>query len=460
MSATVIPDDFRARFAGDIVTAADGPAYDTAIQRWAKNAARNAAVVAYPKSNADVALALNLGLPVAIRGGAHSASGASSIEGGLVIDLSRYFADVRVDEGKKLAFCGGGSVWKTVDEAAIKYGLATVGGTVNHTGTLFLLVLGGGYGWLTNKHGLAIDNFIQANVVTASGEVVTASETENLELLNALRGGGCNFGVVTEFVLRLHPQRPTVYAGALIFPGSPDLLDPLRARLATWWAQADVNEAALFGVVAAPGGGPPVYVMFVFYNGDEEEGKKNFKPFLDLNPIVNTATEIPYEKVNSLQNEAVPPGSCVYMKGAGTVLDELLRPEDTHIKAITELVRANHPHAGVLFEFFPLKNVVNRDKDGAHAFRGRTTNNMLVIIQWKEGEEPAGSTAGTIARAITAASGDKGISYGNYDDDPAGRNEAKPRRQFADAYERLQGVKAKYDPGLRFDRWFPIVPKA
>lgn len=457
--AASITDDFRAQFTGDILTPTDGAAYDTAIQRWAKNAARKAAVVVFPKSNADVALALKLDLPVAIRGGAHSASGASSIEDGLVIDLSRYFADVRIDAAKKLGYCGGGSVWRTVDEEAIKYGLATVGGTVNHTG-VGGLVLGGGYGWLTGRHGLAIDNFVGATVVTASGEIVTVSETENLDLLNALRGGGCNFGVVTEFVLGLHPQRPTVYAGIMVFPGTPELLDPLRASLSTWWSQASDDEAAVFGVTAPPGGGHPVYMMIAFYNGDEEEGKKRFKPFLDLNPIVNTAAELPYEKLNSLQNEGVAPGSCVYMKGAGIVLKDILRPEDASMKAVTEVVRANHPHAGALFEFFPLRNVVNRDKDGNHAYRGRDTNNLLIIIQWPEGNEKVASTASTIARDMAAASGDIGISYGNYDEDPAVRNEAKPRRQFGDGYEQLQRVKAKYDPNLRFDRWFPIVPKA
>lgn len=133
--AFTIPNNFRAQFTGDIVTPGDGAAYDAAIARWAKNAARRAALVVFPRSPADVALALTaLDLPVAVRGGAHSASGASSSENGLVIDLSRYLAGVRVDAAQKLGYVGGGAVWKTVDEEAIKHGLATVGGTVNHTG--------------------------------------------------------------------------------------------------------------------------------------------------------------------------------------------------------------------------------------------------------------------------------------------------------------------------------------
>ncbi|KZW03638.1 FAD-binding domain-containing protein [Exidia glandulosa HHB12029] len=457
--AANITEEFRAQFTGEIVTPADGAAYEAAIARWAKNAARKAAAVVYPKSTADIALALQLELPVAVRGGAHSASGASSCEGGLVIDLSRHFTDVRVDVEKQLAYVGGGAVWKTVDEAAIKHGLATVGGTVNHTG-VGGLVLGGGYGWLTARHGLAIDNFVQATVVTASGEVVTASDSSNADLMNALRGGGCNFGVVTEFVLRLHPQRPTVYCGPLVFPGAPELLDPLRERLAAWWSTAGDDEAAIFGVAPAPGGGPPVFVFIVFYNGDEDEGKKRIQPFLDLNPIVNGATTIPYEAVNGIQNDGVPWGGNVYMKGTGTVLTELLQPSDTRLRDLVTIQQANNPAGAVLFEFFPLHNVVSRDKEGAHAFRGRATNNVLCVVQWKDGDTKMETGAGVLARDLVSTVGDASVSYGNYDDDPAVRTESKARRQFGDAYEHLQNVKARYDPGLRFDRWFPIVPKA
>ena len=139
-----LPSDFTATFTGDIVTPGDGAAYATSVERWAANAARQAAVIVYPKSAADIALVLKtINLPLAIRGGGHSASGASSCENGLVIDLSRFLNGVRIDPEAKHAYVGGGAVWRTVDEEAMKYGLATVGGTVNHTGASPSLQPGG-----------------------------------------------------------------------------------------------------------------------------------------------------------------------------------------------------------------------------------------------------------------------------------------------------------------------------
>ena len=136
MSSTSI---LATEFKGDLVKPGD-PGYDDALKRWAANAVRKASVVAFVKDERDVALAIkyarDTGLPIAIRGGGHSAAGASSIENGLVIDLSRYLNGVSIDAEKKLAHVGGGAIWETVDKAAIEYGLATVGGTVNHVSSI------------------------------------------------------------------------------------------------------------------------------------------------------------------------------------------------------------------------------------------------------------------------------------------------------------------------------------
>jgi FAD/FMN-containing dehydrogenase len=125
-----------ADFKGDIVTPKDGEAYEEAISRWAKNAKRRAQLVVFPRSSGDVAASIRhateKGIAIAVKGGGHNAAGASSVEGGMVIDLSRYLNEVRVDVDRGLGYVGGGAVWKSVDTEAIKYGLATVGGTVNH----------------------------------------------------------------------------------------------------------------------------------------------------------------------------------------------------------------------------------------------------------------------------------------------------------------------------------------
>lgn len=230
-------DHSSLKIKGDIVTP-DSPDYKAAIARWASNAERNAKIVAFVKDADDVAATLAFvrstspRLPLAIRGGGHSSSGASSVENGLVIDLSRYCNSVRVDPENKLAYVGGGALWADVDREAIKYGLAGVAGTVSHTG-VGGLTLGGGFGWLAAEHGLVVDNLVQVTLITADSQILTVNANSYPDLWWGIRGGGCNFGVVTEFVYRIHPQRKTVYGGVLIF--TPDALDKLVPATAAWW---------------------------------------------------------------------------------------------------------------------------------------------------------------------------------------------------------------------------------
>jgi len=194
-----------------------------------------------------VKFATSNNIPLSVKGGGHNSSGAASIEGGICIDLNRYFNTAEVDAEKKLVYVGGGGLWSTVDKAVIAHGLATPGGTVNHTG-VGGLSLGGGYGWLSGQHGLVIDNLEQATVVLADGSVVTASDSSHPDLFWGIRGGGCNFGIVTEFVLRLHPQRKTVCAGMIIFP--PPMLSKI-AELADSWEQAE-NEGMMIILTRGP----------------------------------------------------------------------------------------------------------------------------------------------------------------------------------------------------------------
>lgn len=162
---------------------------------------------------------------------------------------------MRVDVANRIAFVGGGALWREVDEAAIRYGLAAVGGTVNHTG-VGGLTLGGGYGWLTGQYGLACDNVIAATVVTPGTVGLdgllhpssrTVSAVSDPDLFFAIRGGGGNFGVVTEFAIRLHQQRPTVWSGTIVYDGN--VLEELFETLEAWWSEAGEGrrpgEAAL-----------------------------------------------------------------------------------------------------------------------------------------------------------------------------------------------------------------------
>lgn len=188
-------------------------------------------------------------MPLAVKGGGHNPSGSSSVEDGVSIDLNRHFDTARVDPENRLAYVGGGALWKTVDYAAIEHGLATPGGTVNHTG-VGGLTLGGGFGFLSGRHGLVIDNLVQATVVLADGTIVTTSETSHPDLFWATRGGGGNFGIVTEFVLKLHPQRKTIFSGMIIFP--PPLLDQVVAVVDKWWSEVGDDESIILALTRGP----------------------------------------------------------------------------------------------------------------------------------------------------------------------------------------------------------------
>jgi FAD/FMN-containing dehydrogenase len=208
----------------------------------------------FPRNESDISLALKFAtanaIPLAIKCGGHNPSGASSIQDGVCIDLARYFNTARVDPAQKVVHVGGGATWETVDVATIVHGFGTPGGTVNHTG-VGGLILGGGYGWLSPEYGLCIDNLVQATVVTADGSVLTASQTSHPDLFWGIRGGGSNFGIVTEFVLKVFPQRKTVFAGPIIFP--PPLVSKVADAVDKWWPSAGQKEAAMLSFTRGPG---------------------------------------------------------------------------------------------------------------------------------------------------------------------------------------------------------------
>ncbi|KAH6909364.1 FAD binding domain-containing protein [Coprinopsis sp. MPI-PUGE-AT-0042] len=453
---------------GDVVTP-DQPTYADAIKRWAKNAERRAAVVVFVKDEEDLAASIKFAkehkLKFAIRGGGHNAAGASSAEEGLVVDLGKYLKQVRVDAEAKLAYIGGGAIWKDVDEEAIKYGLATVGGTVNHTG-VGGLTLGGGLGWLSGRYGLASDNLRRATVVTADGSILRLQlDTENQDLFWGIRGGGSNFGVVTEFVLQLYPQRKTVYAGSIVY--TMDNAEKVVNATQEWWLNIKEDEG--MSQAATFHNGMPLFIACVFYNGSEAEGRERFKAFLDIEHIVDGTKEIPYEALNALQNAIVEPGLCYYLTGTAQK-DPSMSSTLEVMKKLVEIAPEGFTPA-VLAEYFPLEKI-NSVPTTETAFRRERKTYIVTIISWpnSEGEDKT-ARARAIARELDIIlSKGQGISestklgYANYDmDHGAGDKESpafdvKARQAFAGNYTRLQKLKKQYDPEVFFDRWFPIAP--
>src|SRR5436305_1610421 len=190
------------------------------------------ALIVHCSGAADVIAAVGFArsndLTIAVRGGGHSIAGFSTVDDGIVIDLSP-MSDVRVDPAARRASVGGGAVWADVDHETQAHGLATTGGLVSTTGVPGY-TLGGGIGWTMRKYGLACDNLVSADVVTADGRLVQASETQNADLLWGVRGGAGNFGIVTQFEFDLHPLGPMVYAGPIFYPAevARDLLHAFR----------------------------------------------------------------------------------------------------------------------------------------------------------------------------------------------------------------------------------------
>ncbi|KAG5651066.1 hypothetical protein H0H81_010001 [Sphagnurus paluster] len=453
-------EKFKTRFKGDIVTPDDAD-YRKALARWAVNAERRAKIVAFVKDAEDVALAIKYArlnsLPIAIRGGGHSPAGASSSEDGLVIDLSRHIKGARIDPDKKLAYVGGGALWDIVDKEAIKHGLATVAGTVNHTG-VGGLILGGGFGWLTAKYGLAIDNLVQATLVTADGSVVTASDTENPDLFFAIRGGGSNFGVVTEFVLRLHPQRAKVYHGTLVFP--PTVLEKMVEVTAKWWANVGENEGMLQMFGLGPDGNPAI-ILFIFYNGSEEEGRANYKSFFDLGPVVDFTKEIPYENVNAALNEGMAHGKGVYQKGFANNHYEY----QSIVQAYEKIISVSSPEfkVNLIFEYFPIGKVISVPLS-ATAFRRDPAPLAVLLILWTKDAEGTTERARTIAydlaRIVSGAelTEVQNFGYSNYDPEAVSVTGHRAQIAYGENYPRLQAIKKRYDPDNIFNKWFAITP--
>mgnify|MGYP000872353339 CR=1 FL=1 len=312
-------------------------------------------------------------IPFVVHGGGHSTSGASATEGGIVISLAK-MRRVFVDPSAKTITVEGGAVWEDVDVAAAKHGLATVGGTVNHTG-VGGLTLGGGYGWLTGRYGLAIDNLLSVKMVLADGSIVTASETQNSDLFWAIRGAGQNFGVATEFVFRAHEQKDPVYAGLLFF--DPDKLAQIVAFLNRFEEISNGDQGLFFGFTRPPFIDKLAIIIAVYYNGPQTEAESFFEPLLSLGPLVNTAEMIPYERLNTIFNAGATYGGRKSFSGANVVLpldvDFVKEIYDDFAKMVETY--ENVGESLLSFEFIPFKEVIKVPRDATScANRGRYYN--------------------------------------------------------------------------------------
>ena len=426
---------FSARLSGAVIERGD-PTYDEARRVWNGMIDRSPRAIVRCSSTADVVAAVNFareqGLVLAVRGGGHNAAGLSTCDDGLVIDLSPMRA-VTVDAAQRVARVQGGALWRDVDAATHPHGLATTGGLISTTG-VGGLTLGGGLGWMMRQHGLACDNVVGAEMVTADGQVRRVSATENPDLFWGIRGGGGNFGVVTMFEFRLHPMR-TLYAGMLVFPGpqAPEVLRRYR-DLAT----SAGDELTLFtGLMTSPDG-HPINAVFVAYNGPASKGEAAIKPLRDLGPVADQVTEMPYPALQSMLDEGFPSGLHVYWRS------DFLKglPDGAIDMLVDRFASITSPLSALLIEQFG--GAVARVPADETAFAQRDAMfNLAIIARWADAA--TASTHIDWARQTSEAARPftSGGTYVNY---LGMEGPDRVRAAYGSKYDRLVALKKKYDP--------------
>jgi FAD/FMN-containing dehydrogenase len=449
-----------AGYRGQVITP-DRPGYDGARAIWNGAIDRRPRVIARCRDTADVAAAVrharDHGLEIAVRGGGHNVAGTAMCDDGLVIDLSAMRA-VSVDPAGRVAKVQGGALWGDVDRETQADGLATTGGIVSHTGVAGL-TLGGGIGWLMRKHGLTIDNLLSADVVTADGELLRASELEHPELFWALRGGGGNFGVVTSFEFRLHPIGPVVLAGPILWDAA-DVGHVLRFyRDFVHDAPDELGTVVRFGTAPPLPAIPeelhwrPVVIVASCYAGRLQEAEEVLRPLRTFGaPLLDLVAPVPYVSHQSGIDATVPHGWEYYWKSS--FLPEL---SDGLIDVIAEhAFLSDSPRSYVAL--FHLGGAVGRVPDAETAFAHRRVSHAITLdAVWQPGEAYGHHDIDWTRRFLTALGRFRDGVYVNFLDADEGAGRVV-EAYGAQAYDRLASVKAAYDPDNVFHRNQNIRP--
>ncbi|WP_051366143.1 FAD-binding oxidoreductase [Hamadaea tsunoensis] len=458
-------DADQARFADDFGGAVFRPGddgYQDALDKaiWNGDSRHRAAVIARATSAQQVATALRFartqGMEVTVRGGGHSFAGLAAQEGALMVDLGG-MTDVVVDPATKVVRVGGGAPLAALDAATAAHGLAVPGGTISHTG-IAGLTLGGGFGWLTRLGGLTCDHLVGAEVVTADGRIVHASDDENPELMWALRGGGGNFGVVTTFEYQAHDLSPMANLG--LFFWEPDhAREPLRFAREYLHALPSSFGAMIAGLAAPPAPfvppehvGKAGYAVLVANWDSAEEHANAVKPLQDLNPLFMFTAPVPHVALQTMLDDAAPWGIHGYDKAhyLGDLPDEVI---DAGLDAIG---RRRSPMS--LTPIFPLGGAFAEADDGRTAFGGdraaiRWAYDIAAVAPNEELLAADREWARDLYDALTPYA--TGGTYVNFISEPT---EERSRAVYGPKYARLQAVKAEWDPDNVFHHNVNITP--
>jgi FAD/FMN-containing dehydrogenase len=434
-------------FTGELIRPQDAR-YDEARSLFNGLIDKRPALIARCANPEDVTAALRHArehdLVVAVRGGGHSSPGYSSCDDGVVIDVSP-MKGVAIDAERRTGRFGAGLTWGELDAATAEHGLAVTGGRVTHTGVAGLS-LGSGSGWLERLLGPTAANLISAEVVTADGRRVRASADENPDLLWGLKGGGGNFGVVTEFEFRLHPVGPIVFGGLVLHPvaAAGDLLRFYRDFMES--AADEVGGG--FGFATAPPDehlpehvrGVPVAMLVVMHAGDPVEGERALRPLLDWgDPLLTMVQPMPYTAVQALIDDSSPWGIKDYFKV--DYLPEL--PDDAIEAACEQAARRTSPQTVVVFS--PLGGAMDRLDKGTMALEMPVAKwNYFCLAMWTDPALTEPEIAWSREFMEVMRPWCVGKAPPNFIDDG---DHARLRASFGDEkFRRLVELKAKYDP--------------
>jgi len=422
--------------------------YDTARAVYNGMIDKRPALIARCANVADIIRCVNFArdenMLLAIRGGGHNGPGLGTCDGGLVIDLQK-MKSVRVDPAQKTVRVEPGCTSGDVDHATHAFGLAVPSGIVASTG-IAGLTLGGGTGYLTRKHGLTIDNLLEADVVLADGTMVTASATSNPDLFWALRGGGGNFGVVTSFLFQAHPVSE-VFAGP-IFWDAADALRVMRA-FRDFIGTAPEELGIFVGLKTVPPMDPfpqphwgkRACAIIGAFNGTAAQGTRAMEPLLSQlpPPLFNWMGPMPFPAINSLFDPFFPKGLQWYWKG-----DYVTSLPDEAIKI--HIAQSGSPASDFcLMHLYPINGAVHRVAKDATAWQARDASfNMVIAAIDPDPKNAEKLKAWGRAYWKAVHPFNQGGAYVNFmmDDEVEGRLEAT----YGDNYARLAAIKAKYDP--------------
>jgi FAD/FMN-containing dehydrogenase len=447
--ATTAVGQLREQVRGETITAEDR-GYEEARRVYNAMIDRRPRVVVRCAGAEDVVAAVNFAresqLDVAVRGGSHSVPGFGTADDAVVIDLSGMQA-VDVDAETSTARAEGGATWGVFNDATHAHGLATTGGIISTTG-IGGLTLGGGIGYLSRGFGLSCDNLLSAQVVTADGELLTASEQENEDLFWALRGGGGNFGVVTSFEYRLHPVGE-IYGGPMLYE-LDDAADVLR--LYRDFIRDAPEELGGFPAwqIAPPlpfipenRHGEPFLIFVACWAGPIEQGEAALEPFREVAPVVaEHVGPMPYPALNSAFDELVPAGLQHYWKTnfVKELTDEAI---DAHLEHGPKV-----PAVNSTVHIYPINGACHRVAPDATAFAYRDATFATVIAgMWPDPSQNEDNIAWVRGFYEATAPHSEEGGYINF---MAGDDQDRIRVNYRDNYDRLVDIKRKYDPDNLF----------